>query len=111
MRAAFALILLASTTAAARSEDRNLPEFEAVQIAAGIRATVELGNVRSVRVEAEDAGTEARHQTVIARDNAAEAQRQAKIAQDNEDEARKQTQLARESAAEAEAQAERSDAK
>jgi hypothetical protein len=50
----FAAISLLSAAAFARTEERNVPEFHAVHVAAGIRATVEVGPRRPVRVEADD---------------------------------------------------------
>jgi len=49
-----AAVCLASTAALARAEDRPVPEFDAVYVASGIRATVEIGPRRPVRVEADD---------------------------------------------------------
>src|SRR5437867_11754337 len=51
---ALAVVSLSSTAALARAEERNVPEFNAVDVASGIRATVEIGPRRPVRVEAED---------------------------------------------------------
>jgi hypothetical protein len=51
---ALTVLSLASTAALARSEDRDVPEFDAVQVASGIHATVEIGPRRPVRVEADD---------------------------------------------------------
>ena len=50
----FATVSLVSAAALARTEERDVPEFDAVQIASGIRATVEIGPRRPVRVEADD---------------------------------------------------------
>jgi hypothetical protein len=54
----FAIVLaafsLASTAALARTEDRDVAEFDAVQVAAGIHATVEIGPRRPVRIDADD---------------------------------------------------------
>lgn len=49
-----ATVSLLSAAALARTEDREVPEFDSLQVAAGIRATVEIGPRRSVRVEADD---------------------------------------------------------
>jgi len=49
-----AVLSLASTAALARTEDRDVPEFDAVTVAAGIRASVEIGPRRPVRIEADD---------------------------------------------------------
>jgi len=51
---ALAVVSLSSTAALARAEERNVPDFNAVNVASGIRATVEIGPRRPVRVEAED---------------------------------------------------------
>jgi hypothetical protein len=51
---ALAVVSLSSTAAFARAEDRNVPDFNAVNVASGIRATVEIGPRRPVHVEAED---------------------------------------------------------
>ena len=51
----FASVSLFSAAALARTEDRDVPDFDAVQIASGIRATVEIGPRKPVRVEADDA--------------------------------------------------------
>ena len=51
---ALAVVSLSSTAALARAEERNVPEFNAVDVASGIRATVEIGPRRPVRVEAKD---------------------------------------------------------
>ena len=40
---ALAIVSLSSTAALARGEDRNVPDFNAVNVASGIRATVEIG--------------------------------------------------------------------
>ena len=48
-----AALSLVSAAAFARTEDRDVPEFDALSVASGIRATVELGP-RSVRVDADD---------------------------------------------------------
>jgi len=55
-RCAFALAILSlsATAALARAEDRNVPDFNAVNVASGIRATVEIGPRRPVHVEADD---------------------------------------------------------
>src|SRR2546429_5740124 len=51
---ALAVVSLSSTAALARAEERNVPDFNAVNVASGIRATVEIGPRGPVRVEAED---------------------------------------------------------
>src|SRR5947207_1906997 len=51
---ALAVVSLSSTAALARAEERNVPDFNAVNVASGIRATVEIGPRRPVRVEAKD---------------------------------------------------------
>ncbi len=51
---ALAACSLLSTATLARSEDRDVPEFNAVYVSAGIRANVEIGPRRPVRVEADD---------------------------------------------------------
>jgi hypothetical protein len=48
-----ATVSLLSAGAFARTEDRDVPEFDSVEIASGIRATVEIGPRRPVRVEAD----------------------------------------------------------
>jgi hypothetical protein len=50
----FAAFSLAATAALARAEEREVPEFDSLQVASGIRATVEIGPRRSLRVEADD---------------------------------------------------------
>lgn len=50
----FATVSLLSAAALARTEERDVPEFDAVEIASGIRGTVEIGPRRPVRVEADD---------------------------------------------------------
>lgn len=50
----FATVSLVSAAALARTEDREVPEFDAVQVASGIRATVEIGPRKPVRLEADD---------------------------------------------------------
>ncbi len=49
-----AVLSLVSTAALARTEERSVPEFDAVSVASGIRVTVEIGPRRPVRVEADD---------------------------------------------------------
>ena len=51
---ALAALSLTSTAALARTEDREVPDFDAVQVASGIHANVEIGPRRPVRIEAED---------------------------------------------------------
>jgi hypothetical protein len=51
---AAAVLSLSSMAALARAEDRNVPEFNAVEVASGIRATVEIGPRRPVHIEADD---------------------------------------------------------
>jgi hypothetical protein len=50
----FAIISLASAAALARSEERQVAEFNAVRIAAGIHATVEIGPRKPILIEADD---------------------------------------------------------
>jgi hypothetical protein len=52
--ALFASLSLISAAALARTEDRDMPEFDAVQVESGIRAKVEIGPRKPVRVEADD---------------------------------------------------------
>ena len=56
LRGAVALVIasLSSTAVLARGEDREVPEFSAVSVAAGIRASVEIGPRRPVYIEADD---------------------------------------------------------
>jgi len=49
-----AAMSLVSTAVLARTEERSVPEFDAVSVASGIRVTVEIGPRRPVRVEADD---------------------------------------------------------
>src|SRR6266478_3974995 len=49
-----AVLSLVSTAALARTEERPVPEFDAVNVASGIRVSVEIGPRRPVRVEADD---------------------------------------------------------
>ena len=51
---ALAIVSLSSTAALARGEDRDVPEFSAVSVAAGIRASVEVGPRKPVHIEADD---------------------------------------------------------
>src|SRR5213075_1350044 len=51
---ALAALSLVSTAAFARTEERDVPDFNAVHVAAGIRVSVEIGARRPVRVEADD---------------------------------------------------------
>ena len=51
---ALAIVSLSSTAALARGEDREVPEFSAVSVAAGIRASVEVGPRKPVHIEADD---------------------------------------------------------
>ena len=51
---AIAILSLMSAAALARTEDREVAAFDAVSVASGIRATVEIGPSRPVRVEADD---------------------------------------------------------
>ena len=51
---AVAILSLSSTAALARAEDRNVPDFHAVNVASGIRATIEIGPRRPVHIEADD---------------------------------------------------------
>jgi hypothetical protein len=50
----FATASLVSAAALARTEDRDVPGFDAVHVASGIRATVEIGPRKPVRVEADE---------------------------------------------------------
>ena len=50
----FATLSLLSAAAFAGAEDRDVPEFDAVQIESGIRAAVEIGPRKPVHVEADD---------------------------------------------------------
>lgn len=50
----FATVSLVSAAAFARTEERDVPDFDGLQVASGIRATVEIGPRRPVRVEADD---------------------------------------------------------
>jgi hypothetical protein len=52
--AAFALVSLISAAAVARTEDRDVPPFSAVEVEGGIHATVDVGPRRPVRIEADD---------------------------------------------------------
>src|SRR4051812_49840670 len=52
--ALFASISLICGAAVARTEDREMPDFDAVNVESGIRATVEIGPRRPVRIEADD---------------------------------------------------------
>lgn len=52
--ALLAAVSLLSTAALARTEDRDVPEFDSLTVSAGIRATVEIGPRRPVRVDADD---------------------------------------------------------
>jgi len=49
-----ATLSLVSAAALARTEDRDVPEFDAVEVASGIRVTIEIGPRSPVRVEAND---------------------------------------------------------
>jgi hypothetical protein len=49
-----AVLSLVSTAAFARAEERSVPEFDALDVASGIRVTVEIGPRKPVRVEADD---------------------------------------------------------
>src|SRR5438132_3092623 len=51
---ALAIASLSSAAALARGEDRDVPGFSAVSVAAGIRASVEIGPRRPVHIEADD---------------------------------------------------------
>jgi len=51
---ALAVLSLAATAAAARTDERSVPEFDSVDVAGGIRATIEIGPRRPVHVEADD---------------------------------------------------------
>jgi hypothetical protein len=53
MRVLLSMLLL-STAAMARSEDRDVPSFDAVHIASGMHATVTIGPRRPVHIEADD---------------------------------------------------------
>jgi len=54
-RCAIALAVLSiASAAAARTEDRDVPDFNAVNVASGIRANVEIGSRKRVRIEADD---------------------------------------------------------
>jgi len=48
------LVALLSTAALAKSEDRQVPPFDSVNIASGIRARIEIGPQRPVHLEGED---------------------------------------------------------
>lgn len=50
----FATVSLFSTAVLARTEERDVPEFDSLSVASGIRATVEIGPRRPVRVDADD---------------------------------------------------------
>jgi hypothetical protein len=49
--AAFSLV---SAAAFARTEERAVPQFDALEVASGIRVTAEIGQLRPVRIEADD---------------------------------------------------------
>ncbi|HTO97074.1 MAG TPA: head GIN domain-containing protein [Myxococcales bacterium] len=50
----FAVFSLVSAAAAARTEERAVPRFDALEVASGIRVTAEIGQQRPVRIEAGD---------------------------------------------------------
>ena len=50
----FAALSLVSAAAAARTEERAVPRFDALEVASGIRVTAEIGQLRPVRIEADD---------------------------------------------------------
>src|SRR2546430_17245004 len=54
MRATILALSLLSTAALARSEARNVPEFDAVHVSAGIHLTVDIGPQRPVHIETDD---------------------------------------------------------
>src|SRR5712692_9980875 len=47
--------LLFATGALAKSEDRDLPQFDAVHVSAGMRATIAIGPKKPVHIEADEA--------------------------------------------------------
>src|SRR5256885_1810087 len=51
---ALAVVSLSSTGALARAEERKVPDFNAVNVASGIRATVEIGPRRPITIKAVD---------------------------------------------------------
>jgi hypothetical protein len=50
----FVSLLLLSTAALARSEDRDVPQFDAVHISSGMRANITIGPRRPVHIEGDD---------------------------------------------------------
>ena len=50
----FAALFLLSAAAYARTEERAVPQFDALEVASGIKATAEIGPLRPVRIDADD---------------------------------------------------------